>query len=72
MGLTEEAGKTVSSIAESMKGNPSCLAAIILAGMFALLTYFSFTQERKYYQERQIALIQRCTFTAPLTQGDEP
>jgi hypothetical protein len=66
-----EIGKSVSSVAESLKDNPSCLAAILLAAMFAVLTYFSMRQDREYYQERQMALIQRCTFTDPMI-GNEP
>lgn len=60
-----DSGKTVSSVANAMRSNPSCLAAIILAAFFALLTYQSMRAERAESHARQLALISRCSFTAP-------
>lgn len=56
----QTAGKIVSGIAEAMKSNPSCLAAVLLSALFAVLTYWSLKQDREFYQVRQMALIQRC------------
>lgn len=50
----------VHSVTEAMKGNPSCLAAIMLAALFGLLNHFSIVGEREEMQERQMALIERC------------
>ncbi|THK37619.1 hypothetical protein EHS39_13345 [Ensifer sp. MPMI2T] len=40
----------VATVADSMKGNPSCLAAILFAAIFAALVYFSgqANQQRQY------------------------
>jgi hypothetical protein len=65
MGVTEEAGKTITGVAESMKSSPSCIAAILLAAMFSALSYASLRNERTDMQERQMALIERCSFLAP-------
>ena len=48
------------SAVDGLKGNPSCLAAIALAGIFAYLTYLSLTGERAEMHERQMKLIDRC------------
>lgn len=66
-----ELGKALAGTAEAMKQNPSCLAAILLAGMFSILTYLSLKQDREYYQARQMALIQRCNFTPPADDGKD-
>lgn len=58
--LPEEAGKAIATIADSFKGSPACLAAILLAAMFALLTYFSLVAERSEMHERQMKLIDHC------------
>lgn len=60
MGIAEEASKTISAVAESMKGSPSCLAAILLAALFAGFTYLSLVAERHEMHERQMALIDKC------------
>jgi hypothetical protein len=65
MGVTEEAGKTISNVVESMKQSPSCLAVIFLAALFAILTFVSLRSERTEMHERQLALIGRCTFPPP-------
>jgi len=65
MGLTEETGKTISSVVESMKTAPSCLAVIFLAALFAVLTFYSLRSERTEMHQRQLALIERCTFPPP-------
>jgi hypothetical protein len=61
--VPEEIQKTVTSVTEALKTNPSCLAAILLAAIFALLTYFSMTIERHEAHERAMALITKCVPT---------
>lgn len=58
--IPEQTGKTITSIADALKGNPSCLAAICLAGIFAVLTYMSLTNERAEMHERAVKMIERC------------
>lgn len=48
------------SAVDGLKGNPSCLAAIALAGIFAYLTYLSLSAERAEMHQRQMMLIQHC------------
>jgi hypothetical protein len=61
--VPEEIQKTVTGVAEAMKENPSCFAAICLAAIFALLTYLSLTIERQEAHERAMALIEKCVPT---------
>lgn len=60
MGVTEEAGKIAANAVEGLKTNPSCLAAIALAAIFAVLTYFSLTAQRTEAHERQMMMLERC------------
>lgn len=50
----------VKNILREFSGNPSCLAAILLAALFALLTYRSLREERMEMHERQKMLIEKC------------
>lgn len=68
MPILEQASKTMVGVAESFRNNPSCLAAIILAGLFAILSHLSLLNEREDMQKRQMALIERCPF--PTSQAD--
>jgi hypothetical protein len=53
MTLPEQIGK----IADAMKGNPSCLAAITLAALFALLTYSALQHDANRNESRNAALV---------------
>lgn len=58
-----ELGKAVASTADAFKTNPSCLAAIILAALFAVLTYIAMQREAERYNARveaMMTLINRC------------
>ncbi|MCA1404687.1 hypothetical protein I6F26_10200 [Ensifer sp. IC3342] len=46
----EKVSGIVATVTESMKDNPSCLAAILFAAMFAALVYFGgqANQQRQY------------------------
>lgn len=48
------------AVSKGFAGNPLCLAAVLLAAMFGLLTYFSLTTERHEAHERTMAVIARC------------
>jgi len=68
MSVPEEAGKAVSSVAEALKSNPSCLAAICLAGIFALLTFFALQRADQRNYDARMAILERCI---PLNHGKE-
>lgn len=50
----------IADFAAGLKANPSCLAAIILAALFAFLTYSAMTKERAEAHERAMAIIAKC------------
>jgi len=51
----------ISVLAHSLKERPSCLAAIIVAGIFATYIYLFMTAERIETHQRVMSLIDRCT-----------
>lgn len=53
-------GGIASDLAAGLKQNPSCLAAILLAALFAFLTYHALTGERQEAHERAMAIIAKC------------
>lgn len=53
----EEAGKVATSAIEGLKSNPSCLAAILLASLFALLTYASLQASERRAHDRMIEVV---------------
>lgn len=58
-----EAGKVASEAIAGLKNNPSCLAAIVLAGVFAFLTYLALQREAERSQGRMetvVNLLNRC------------
>jgi hypothetical protein len=60
MGVTDQAGDIVKSITDSFKDNPACLAAILLAAMFSVLTYFNMQQEAERSQQRYMQVVGLC------------
>lgn len=60
MGAVEEGGKVATSIVDGLKNNPSCLAAILLAAMFALLTFFALQRADQRNQDARMAMLERC------------
>lgn len=60
MGVTDQAGDIVKSITDSFKDNPACLAAILLAAMFSVLTYFNMQQEAERSQQRYLQVVGLC------------
>lgn len=58
-----EAGKVASDAINGLKQNPSCLAAILLAALFAILIYVASQREAERYNARiqtMMALINKC------------
>lgn len=69
----------VEKVTTGFAGNPLCLAAVLLSGMFAVLVYFTYTSERAQSHEREMALIRQCLApdrvtlnTTPETMAREP
>lgn len=56
----EEAGKVATSAIDAMKGNPSCLAAIILAALFALLTFYAMQRDADRKAKTVDILLTKC------------
>ena len=70
MTIPEQTGKIVTSVTDGLKTNPSCLAAIVLAAFFALLTYIALQREAERSQLRlqsTIDLLNKC-----IDVGKEP
>ena len=60
MGAPEEAGKVANSAIEAMKGNPLCLAVVVLVIVMAFIAYL---REKEEQHNRTVAfttLIERC------------
>lgn len=68
-GPVEEAGKVATSAVEALKTNPSCLAAIMLAALFAGLTFYALQRDADRRAKTTDILLERCY--APLHQGDD-
>lgn len=65
--LAEEIGSTAREAVKSVGSNPSCLAAILLAGIFAFLTYLAAQREAERYNSRiahAMALLDKCIVDA--------
>jgi hypothetical protein len=45
MSIPEQTGKVATSLIEGLKTNPSCLAALAIVALFAILQYFDNRQE---------------------------
>ena len=67
----------VSSVADNMKGSPACLAAVVLAGLMAILTYFTLRDDQNRSHEREMArtnivmkLIAACPAAKKQEDGD--
>lgn len=67
MTIPEEAGKVATSTVEALKTNPSCLAAIILAGIFAVLTFFAMQRDADRRARTTDLLLQRCFYDHGIT-----
>lgn len=64
--LAEEAGQTAREVVKGVAANPSCLAAIALAAIFAVLTYLAMQREAERQNQRAIhmaELLDKCLVT---------
>jgi hypothetical protein len=62
--VPEEAGKVATSAIDAMKANPSCLAALIVVGIFAALSFFGNQRDAERKTKTIDILLNRC-YPAP-------
>lgn len=67
--VPEEAGKVATSAIDALKNNPACLAAIILAALFACLTFFALQRDADRRAKTTDLLLERC-YPAHAEKGD--
>jgi hypothetical protein len=60
MSVQEEAGKVATSAIDALKGSPTCLAAILLAALFSVLTFFAYQRDADRRSAAVNLLINRC------------
>lgn len=63
MSIPEQTGKVATSLIEGLKTNPSCLAALAIVALFAILQYFDNRQESERIMLRTqevTKLLDRC------------
>jgi hypothetical protein len=63
MGVVEEGGKVAGSVIEGLKSNPSCLAALAVLAIIAVLHYFSAEREAMRQARRfdaVVSMLNRC------------
>lgn len=68
MGIPEETGKVATSAIDAMKGSPSCLAAILLAAIMAILTYFALQARDQRSHEEFLAVVNACGYLQQVEQ----
>lgn len=56
-------GRAAAAIAEGLRGQPACLAAILLAAIFAVLTYFAMQRDADRRTQLMLALMEKCSLT---------
>jgi hypothetical protein len=72
MSLPEQAGKVATNAIDAMKTNPSCLAALMVVALFAVLNYFEDERQTERMEQRVDVvqdLLNRCFPTGK--QGPE-
>jgi hypothetical protein len=68
--IPEEAGKVATSAIEGLKTNPACLAAIIMAAIFAAMFFFIGQQNERRSHERMVEVVKLLQVCFPA--GGEP
>lgn len=73
--MNERVTGVVSAVTEGPKGNPSCLAAILLAAIFAALVYFGGQANQRRQHDAFDRLMTACfadISTGPVPRRSEP
>jgi hypothetical protein len=60
MTLPEQAGKVANSAVEALKGNPLCLAVVLLVIVLSIIAYMRERAEQENRTQAFTALIERC------------
>lgn len=60
MSIQEEAGKVATGAIDALKGSPTCLAAILLAALFSVLTFFAYQHDADRRAAAINLMITRC------------
>lgn len=58
--MIEDAGKVASDTVAAFKGSPSCLAAILLAAIFAFLTFYALQRDADRRAHTVDILLSKC------------
>jgi len=61
MSASEEAAKAATSAIDAMRTNPSCLAALMLAAMFSMLSYYN-NQRDDEQRSRTLDILMKSCF----------
>jgi hypothetical protein len=76
MSIPEQTGKVATSLIEGLKQNPSCLAALAVVSLFAVIQYFDSREqnERMLLRTTEVSkLLDRClSANMPSGKGDRP
>lgn len=65
-------GGAIHDVTQGLKQNPSCLAAITLAGIFALLTFYALQADEQRVHERFKMVMEKCFAVQPEDQRRLP
>jgi hypothetical protein len=58
--IPEETGKVATTAIEAFKNNPACLAAILLAALFAVLSFYGMQRDADRKSKTADLLLERC------------
>lgn len=59
-GPIEESAKVATTVVEGFKNNPACLAAILLAALFAVLTFYAMQRDADRRARTVDIMLTRC------------
>jgi len=60
MSIPEQAGKVASGVVEALRGNPLCLAVVVLMIVLSLITYYRETAAGHDRAQVVNTLVERC------------
>jgi len=74
MTIPEQVGKVAGGVVDGLKANPSCLAALAIVALFAVLQYFDDTHQNQRMQQRAevtAKLLEECIRDANADRHDQ-
>jgi hypothetical protein len=75
MSIPENASKVATSAIDAMKTNPSCLAALLVVALFAVLQYFEDSRQSERMEQRVVEvgkLLNMCFQSLESGKRDRP